>query len=166
MPSLVLLMAMLAQAAPVVVGDPAQLERIRKALERPAPIETVRALDSADRPVFRLTVKGWKIRRPLWQDDSVVPLYVRPTMPPTHFEFQMQVTDEFFRSSVLYPGFTHTPFGDVALGIPVVPIVEGLTQATKALRRKLAERAAREEVRQALAQLAACRANPAGAGCS
>ena len=155
----------LAQAPAAGAAEAAELDRIRKALARPAPIETVRALDSADRPVFRLTVKGWKIKRPLWQDDSVVPLYVRPTMPPTHFEFQMQVTDEFFRSSVLYPGFVHTPYGDVALGIPVVPIVEGLTKATKALKRKLAEHAAREEVRRALEQLAACRADPARPGC-
>ena len=158
------LTVMLAQA-PAEAAEAAHIERIRKALDRPAPLETVRALDRDDRPVFRITVKGWKIKRPLWQDDSVVPQYVRPTMPPTHFEFQQQVTNEFFRSSVLYPGFAHTPYGDVALGIPVVPIVEGLTKATKALKRKLAEHAAREEVRQALEELLACRAAPAKPGC-
>jgi hypothetical protein len=160
-----LLGLMLAQAAPVEASEAAQIERIRKALERPAVIETVRALDRDDRPVFRVTVKGWKIKRPLWQDDSLVPLYVRPTMPPTHLEFQQQVTPEFFRSSVLYPGFVHTPFGSVAVGIPVVPVVEGLTKATKAFKRKLAEQAAREEVRRALEKLLACRADPAKPGC-
>jgi hypothetical protein len=160
-----LLGLMLAQAAPVEAGEAAQIERIRKALERLAAIETMRAPDRDDRPVFRVTVKGWKIKRPLWQDDSVVPLYVRPTMPPTHFEFQQQVTTEFFRSSVLYPGFAHTPYGTVALGIPVVPLVEALAKATKAFSRKLAEQAAREEVRQALEELLACRPDPAKPGC-
>ena len=161
----VFLTLLLAQAPPSDAGEAARLERIRKALERPARIETLRGLDRDDRPVFRLTVKGWKIKRPLWQDDSIVPLYVRPAMPPTHFEFLQEVTPEFFRSSVLYPGFAHTPYGSVALGIPVVPVVEGLTSATKAVKRKLAERAAREEVRQALEQLRACRADPSKPGC-
>jgi hypothetical protein len=160
----VLLTFVLAQGSPAEAGGRAQVERIRKTLERPAAIETVRAPDRDDRPVFRITVKGRKIKRPLWQDDSVVPLYVRPTMPPTHFEFMQQVTPEFFRSSVLYPGFAHTPFGSVALGIPVIPVVEALAKATKAFKRKLAAQAAREEVRQAVGELLACRADPAKPG--
>jgi hypothetical protein len=164
--ALLVAVALLAQDVPPPAGiDDRRLERIRKALERPAAIETVRALDRDDRPVFRLTVKGWKIKRPLWQDDSIVPLYVRPTMPPTHFEFLQQVTPEFFRSSVLYPGLAHTPYGSVAVGIPLVPVVDAQTKVTKAFNRKLAERAAREEVRQALEQLLACRADPSKPGC-
>jgi len=165
MSAAVLLAVVLAQASPGEAGEAAQLERIRKALERPAGIFTVRALDRDDRPVFRLTVKGWTIKRPLWRDDSLVPLYVRPTMPPTHFEFLQQVTPEFFRSSVLYPGLAHTPYGSVAIGLPIIPVVEGLTNATKALKRRRAEQAARDEVRQALEQLTACRANPDRPGC-
>jgi hypothetical protein len=167
MPGALCLTLLLAQSLPVPVeaGDAAQLGRIRKALERPAAIETVRALDSDNRPVFRLTVKGWKIKRPLWQDDSGVPAYVRPTMSPTHFEFLQQVTPEFFRSSVLYPGFAHTPYGSVAVGIPIVPIVEALAGAAKAYKRRHAEQAARDEVRQALEALLACRADPAKPGC-
>ena len=161
----VFLTLLLAQAPPSAAGEAARLDRIRKALERPAAIETVRAVDRDDRPVFRLTVKGWKIKRPLWQDDSIVPLYVRPAMPPTHFEFLQRVTPEFFRSSVLYPGFAHTPYGSVALGIPLIPVAEALTSATKAVKRKLAERAAREEVRKALEELLACQANPDRPGC-
>ena len=86
-------------------------------------------------------------------------------MPPTHFEFQQQVTAEYFRSSVLYPGLVHTPDGMVLVGIPVIPVVEALTKVTKAFKRKLAEQAAREEVRQALGELLACRADPAKPGC-
>jgi len=156
---------MFGQAPQIEGGEGARIERIRKAVERPAAIETVRAPDRGDRPVFRVTVKGWKIKRPLWQDDSVVPLYVRPTLPPTHFEFMQQVTPEYFRSSVLYPGLAHTPDGAVMIGIPMVPVVEALASVTKAFKRKLAEQAAREEVRQALGELLACRAAPARPGC-
>ena len=166
MPGALCLTLLLAQSLPVPTeaGDAARLERIRRQLADP-PATVVPSPVAREGPVFRVTVTGWRIKRPLWQDDSVVPLYVRPTMPPTHFEFMQQVTPEFFRSSVLYPGFAHTPDGSVALGIPMVPIVEALTHATKAFKRKLAERAAREEVRQALEQLLACRADPDKPGC-
>ena len=164
MPGALCLTLLLAQSLPAEAGDAARLERIRRKLAEPPAIAVSSPL-GRDGPVFRVTVKGWRIKRPLWQDDSVVPLYVRPTMPPTHFEFMQQVTHEFFRSSVLYPGFAHTPYGSVAVGIPIVPVVEAVTNLTKGFKRKLAEEAARDEVRRALAELLACRADPAKRGC-
>jgi hypothetical protein len=164
-PALLFAVALLAQELPPAGVDAQHLERIRKALEHPAAIETERVPNRDGAPVFRLTVKAWKFDVPAWHDDSLIPLYVRPTMPPTHFEFLEQVTPEFFRSSVLYPGFAHTPFGENFVGIPMVPIVEMLAKATKALNRKLTDEAAKEEVRQALERLLACRADPSKPSC-
>jgi hypothetical protein len=117
------------------------------------------------RLIFRSRIRGWRFDFPLWRDDTTVPLYVRPSMPPVHFEFLQQVTHEFFRSSVLFPAAPRTPYGGVGLGIDVVPLIEKLTVATKKRNRRLSERAAREEVQQELARLLACREDPSRPGC-
>ena len=98
-----LLAVLLGQAAP---ADPAaDVARIRKALDEPAPI--AQALESRDdRPVFRMTIRGPKPQRPLWETDSMVPSYVRPGMPLAHFEYLSMTTPEAFRASTLYPGFS------------------------------------------------------------
>jgi hypothetical protein len=83
-----------------------------------------------------------------------VPPYIRPPAPPVHFEFLQQVTDEYFRASTLFP-----------VGLPLVPMFEQLNKATKRRNKRLAEKAAREEVQQDLARLLACRADPSKPGC-
>jgi len=77
-------------------------------------------------------------------------------MPLYHFEFLQRVTPEPFRSSTLYPG---------TIGVPVMPLFDALVKWRKAANRRAQERDAREEVRQALEELLACRADPARPGC-
>ena len=156
MPPGVLLGVLLAQATTAPGPDAAQLERIRKALAAQPPLTAHLPEDEDGKLVFRVRVRGWKFNFPAWHDDTTVPLYVRPTMPPVHFEFLQQVTDEYFRASTLYPA---------AFGIPVVPLFEKLNESTKKRNRRNAERAAREEVQQELARLLACRADPSKPGC-
>ena len=165
MPAL-LLGALLAQTVVPPGPDAAEIQRIRKALTEPPPVLTLPAPPvDVDTRVFRVQIRAWKFTFPVWHDDSVVPPYVRPTAPPVHFEFLQQVTPEFFRASVLYPGYPMTPYGGLGLAVPVVPIVEALNKRIKAVKKRADEKAARDEVREALARLEACRANPAGPDC-
>jgi len=97
-----LLAVLLGQAAP---ADPAaDLARIRKALDEPAPIAQSLVPNAA--PVFRVHIRAPKPQRPLWETDSMVPGYVRPGMPLAHFEYLSMTTPEAFRASTLYPGFS------------------------------------------------------------
>jgi hypothetical protein len=97
-----LLALLLGQAAPA--DQAADLARIRKALDEPAPIS--QALEPKDRPVFRMTIRGPKPPPPLWETDSMVPGRVRPGMPGLHFDYLSMTTPEAFRASTLYPGFS------------------------------------------------------------
>ena len=144
---------MLAQGPPAEGADPAQIERIRRALTE-APAITVAPRTDAEGLVFKVTVLGRKSDKPLWDDWSPVPTYIRPWFRGDHHEFLEQVTKEEFRSATLYP-----------VGIPVVPIIELLVKHIKAANRKKGETNAREEVRRALEELLACRANPDKPGC-
>ena len=146
---------LLAQSLPVPAGagDAAQLERIRRALAE-APATVVPVPTPAEGPVFRMTVHGWKADTPLWDNWSAVPSNSRPWFRGYHHEFLEQVTPEEFRSATLYP-----------TGIPVVPIIEFLARRINAANRKRQESNAKDEVRQALEEFLACRADPARAGC-
>jgi hypothetical protein len=161
-----LLGALLAQAAAPSGQDDTALRRIRQALAAPPPVLTIQTpVDVADTRVFRVKVRGWTFTFPVWHEDSTVPSYVRPTMPPVHFEFLQQVTPEFFRSSVLYPGAPRTPYGGVSLSVDLIPVFEALNRRMKAGKKRADEEAARAEVREAMARLLACRADPSRAGC-
>jgi hypothetical protein len=148
----VFLTLVLAQSAPPDAVDPAQIERIRKALTETHAI-TVAEPTRADGSVFRVTVHGRKPER-LWEGQSATPSYVRPWLPSYHHEFLEQVTPEEFRGATLYP-----------IGIPVLQIVDFLVKDIKSANRKRREANAREEVRRALEELLACRANPEKRGC-
>ncbi|HYT65172.1 MAG TPA: hypothetical protein VEL51_02050 [Vicinamibacterales bacterium] len=154
----VLLGLVLAQVASGGASDSIDLQRIRKALAESAPVLDVSAPHPAEGPVFRVTILGRKTQPPLWANwpSSSVPSYVRPSMPLYHFEFLQRVTPEPFRSSTLYPG---------TIGVPVMPLFDALVKWRKAANRRAQERDAREEVRQALEELLACRADPARPGC-
>ena len=78
-----------------------------------------------------------------------------PWFPSHHHEFLEQVTPEEFRSATLYS----------PIGIPVVQVVDFLVKDIKAANREKREGKAREEVRRALEDLLACRANPDNLGC-
>lgn len=151
--SAVFLTLVLAQAAPPDAAEAARLERIRKALTE-APAIAVLTATRAGGPMFRITVFGRKPDPPLWVDWSAIPTYIRPKAPPVHFEFLMQVTPEEFRAGTLFPS-----------GVDFVPVVGFLANQIKAVNRKRQEANAKEEVRKALEELLACRANPDRPGC-
>ena len=144
----VFLTLVLAQSAPAEAADPAQIERIRKALIETQAI-TVAPPTRAEDSVFRVTVHGPKPERPLWEGWSATPSYVRPWFRAYHHEFLERVTPEEFRGATLYP-----------IGIHVEQVVDFLVKDIKAANRKQREANAREEVRRALEELLACQANP------
>jgi len=128
------------QAEPAASPDTALLARIRKALEQPAPLATAAAADHDDKPVFRLTVRGWKLPLP-WEDWAAQPSYIRPGYPVYHYEFLRMVTPEAFWASTLYPGRD------------ILPSLQSVGKAAAAASRQRQEAAAREEVREALQDL-------------
>jgi hypothetical protein len=128
------------QSEPAPAPDSPQLARIRKALEQPAPIATAAAAEHSDKPVFRLTVRGWKLPPP-WEDWTPVPSYVRPGYPLYHYDFLQMVTPEAFRASTLYPGMNLWPF------------FQSVAKSADAASRRKQEAAAREEVGEALQDL-------------
>lgn len=152
MPAALLIGLLFAQGPPVEPPAPrpeqasapspesAQLERIRKALEQPAPLATAAALEHDDKPVFRLTVRGWKLPPP-WEDWAAQPSYIRPGYPVYHYEFLRMVTPEALWASTLYPGRD------------MLPTFQSLGKAAAAASRQRQEAAAREEVREALQDL-------------
>src|SRR6266850_2137122 len=84
--------AVLAQATVGATADAAQLERIRKAIaDAPA---IVVAAPRRDGLVFRVTVHARPVEKPMWDDWSHVPSYIRPKMGLYQFEYLQQVTPE------------------------------------------------------------------------
>jgi hypothetical protein len=153
MPAAVFLTLMLAQAAPLEVSEAAQIERIRKALTE-APAITVPPVARGEGPVFRVTIQGQKPVEPLWEKWSAVPSNIRPWFRSYHHEFLEQVTKEEFRGATLYPS-----------GIDFVQVIQFLAKHIKAANRDRQNANAKEEVRRALEELLACRANPDRPGC-
>lgn len=110
------------QASPTQ-PDAATLERIREGLSAPPAVEVpeeVRMLvpEKQKRPTFRVAVEG-RTPPPLWEDDPVVPSYVRTQRPAYHHEYLAMVTPEAFRAGTLYPGMNVLPaieeyFGSIA----------------------------------------------------
>ena len=153
MPPAVFLTLMFAQELPAAAGDAAKLERIRRALAEP-PAITLASPPPHEGPTFRVNVHAPTPDRPVWEAWSAVPSYVRPSMKLHHHEFLMQVTPEAFRGVTLHP-----------IGVPMVPLLELLGQQISAALRKSAEARAREDVRKALEEVVACKADPARPGC-
>ena len=149
----VFLMLVLAQSAPAEAADPEQIERIRKALTETQAI-TVAPPTRAEGPVFRVTVHGRTPERPLWDGWSATPSHLPPWFRSYHHEFLERVTPEEFRGATVYP-----------IGINVLQVVDFLVKDIKAANRKRGEANAREEVRAAMEELLACRANPDKPGC-
>lgn len=143
---------LLAQAATLPSDTSSDLERIRKALAA-EPAILVTTPPAHEGTVFHVLVQA-TAQKPVWDNWSHVPSYIRPQAPPVHYEFLEQVTPEEFRSATLY-----------TVGIPVVALVEMLMQHAKAAHKKSQEAHAHEEVQQALAGLLSCRADPTRPGC-
>jgi hypothetical protein len=156
------LSAVLAQAAPAASPDAAEVERIRKALDA-LPAVTFTPVERREGPVFKVTIEAAIPGKP-WDNWSNVPTYIRPYWRLYQYEFLEQLTPgrrsldpamaEEFRAGALYP-----------VGVPVVPLLEAFAKHRSAARRKAQEERARDEVHAALAQLLACRADPARPGC-
>jgi hypothetical protein len=130
---------LLAQSPAVPAAGAPQLDRVREAVAgTPAitiPATIPAAPDDSGKPVFRVKVQAWTFKGHPWdQDATVIPDYVRPSMPLPHYEFLQMVTPEAFRASTLYPGFGFDPV-----------IFKNLF---KGWRHSITERNAREEVRR------------------
>jgi hypothetical protein len=149
MAAVLILGTLLAQAV-APAADAPDLERIRQALAETPAIVTDGAFD---RPVFRVTIEGWKFNGPPWEERAS---FVRPGMPAYHYDYLLMTTPEAFRASTLYPG---------SIGIPIGAIIDALGKKISAARRRHAEANAREEVAEALQELFACRADPSRPGC-
>ena len=149
-----ILTALIAQSGPPA-ADSADLERIRKALSEQPAITTASSAGADGRPVFKMAVESWQVGS-LWADIFPVPSYIRSRYPSYHDEFLRLVTPEDFRAGTLYPA---------AIGLPIGPLLELLGKQMAWPHRKTKEDRAREEVRQALDEVLACRADPTRAGC-
>lgn len=152
-PPLLLVAALLAQEPTTPAGEEVRLERIRKALAE-APEISITPPVSREGLVFRVTIHAPQPQKPLWDDWSNVPSYIRPNMPLYHYEFMQQVTPEQFRGGTFY-----------TVGIPVGTLLELLGKQISIAHRKSQEERAREEVRKALEEVLACRADPSRPGC-
>src|SRR5262245_25777886 len=106
MPALVVCL-LIAQAVRPAADSP-DLERVREALAAPPAIVTEGAFD---RPVFRVTIEGWKFNGPPWEERAS---FVRLGMPAYHYDYLLMTTPEAFRASTLYPG----------MGIPIGKLFE------------------------------------------
>ena len=154
-PILVLAAALVqAPAPPPPDDDSARLERIRQALAHDPAITTSAETDDTGRPVFRMSVRAPKPDTPLWDNWTNVPSYIRPNMPGYHYYYFQMVTPEEFRGGTFN-----------AMTIPIGPLLEALGRQMWQPHRKSREERAREEVRQALDDLLACRADSARPGC-
>ena len=130
--------ALLAQAPGAQAPGTPQLDRIREAVVETPAIEIPARVDDSGTPVFRVRVQLWTFKGHPWdQDATIIPDYVRPTMPLQHYEFLQMVTPEAFRASTLYHPMFSVTFD------PAV-VKKFFTD----WRRTVAERNAREEVRR------------------
>ena len=152
MPAAFLFAVAFGQSLPVEASEAVRLERIRQAVAAAPAI----VLETPRREglVFRVTVEGRKPDRPIWDEWSAVPSYIRPAMPLSQYQFLQMVTPEQFRSGTLYP-----------VGLPIGTLLEALGRRISAAHRRSQEARAREEVRQALDDVLACRADPTRPGC-
>jgi hypothetical protein len=152
-PAGLLIGVFLAQAATPSLSPSADLERIRAALGG-TPAIFVPSPVPRDGFVFRVTVHAPPPARPMWDDWSSVPSYIRPNMGLYQYEYFQLVTPEQFRGGT---------FNTVS--IPIGPLLELLGKHIATVHRKTKEEKAQEEVRQALAEVIACRVDPARPGC-
>jgi hypothetical protein len=142
--ALVVCLAQAVAPAPAEADLPVSVERIQRALAKPAPEKAVKIPT-----VFRVTVEG-RSQTPFllapWDpaNDTLVAPWVRPKMPIYHFEFLKMVTPEEFRSGTLFSAQISTLLEPVARRVA--------DEIREAWQRRKEERA-RKEVDEALRQL-------------
>ncbi len=144
-----LLVLIVAQAPSEEMRAAPDLDRLRKALTVTPAITVLASSQNRTGQVFRVIVFGKTGEESLWKDRSVVPPYIRPPMPIAHHEFLNQVTPDEFRAATVFP-----------VGIPVVTLVQAIGKRIRVESRKAQEKRTREEVRKALDEVLACRADP------
>lgn len=128
------------------VAPPVSLERVKRALDRPS---VKLEHPPPEVPIFRLHVQERSASlEPLWKDQTVTPLYVRPKMPITHYEFLASVTPEELRAATLYP-----------CCINLVPMFEFLYDQATAAGRSYRELRAKRTVEKALREIRVTRKN-------
>ena len=149
-----LLGLIVAQTVQAQSTSDADLDRIRKALAQTPTVNVPVPSVLQEGPVFRVTVRGRKPDKPVWGNWSAVPTNVRPWFRSYHHEYLERVTPEEFRSATLYPA-----------GLDIVPLVQFVAKQIKAANRGRQSANAKEEVRKALEEFLACRANPGRPGC-
>lgn len=138
MPAVLILAALLAQAPAAARAQDPQLDRIREAVAETPAITIPAHPDDTGKPVFRVRIQAWTFTGHPWdQDATVIPDYVRPTMPLYHYEFLQMVTPEAFRASTLYHPM---------LGVSFDPVV--IKNFFTNWHHAVVERNAREEVRR------------------
>ena len=99
-----LLVVLLQSSAPAVPQPdlPVSLDRVRQGLARPSRFAVPPA-----RPwqrLFRTKVEAlWQPEGNAWDDTSLVPLWVQPSMPAFHMDFLQTVTPEQVRAPAIYP---------------------------------------------------------------
>src|SRR5262245_37508472 len=111
-----MLCALLAQAGGQPGQDPTDVDRVRKALDAPAPAILAGAVQREGQ-VFRLTIRAMTPDTPPWEDWSRAPTFIRPWWKVQHYEYLEQVTPEQFRTGTLYP-----------VGIPVIPMIQWIAK--------------------------------------
>ena len=126
---------------------PYSVERVKRELDRPAPMLAAHA---PDMPVYRVSITGRRRYDLLWEEHAVRAPYVRPQQPIYHFEYLRMTTPEALRASTLYPG-----------GISVMPAVTSLRKWIRQGLRSNAEARARREV-QAVPRAIQARQKPTG----
>lgn len=125
--------------------DAASLEKIKQSVLTPPALEVPAELhmlvpEKKKTPTFRLTIEE-ETPRPPWEEDPVVPLYIRTQRPAYHHEYLMQVTPEAFRSSTLYPG------------VDILPAIEAFFDGVADQARDRREAQTRRKVRKELERL-------------
>jgi hypothetical protein len=153
---MLVLAAVLAQAPAATAAaadETAVLERIRKAVSDPPAIVVPPPVER-EGLVFRVTVRAPTPQKPVWDNWSNVPSYIRPNMTLYQYEYLQLVTPDEFRTSTVY-----------SMNIPIGPLLELLGKHMVTVHRKTQQERAREEVRKALAEVLACRADPSRPGC-
>ena len=140
----VLVLALVLQAQPQPPPPappplPVSLERIRRELRRPAgPFEAPEVKVGLPSVFYVMVEEALIDPERLWENGTLVPVYVRPTRNLYQHEFLDAVTPEEFRSTAKHPC------------CDVVPLLSAAARKIGGAYRKYSESRARREVREAI----------------
>ena len=137
-----LVLALLMQAPPAPptpASLPVSLERIRRELQAPpGPFEAPEVKIGLPSIFYVMVEEALIDSERLWENGTLVPVYVRPTRNLYQHEFLDAVTPEMFRSTAKHPC------------CDVVPLLGAAAKKISGAYRKSSESKARREVREAI----------------